>query len=137
MIFVPALAADFRRNAGVAPVVKTRFDGYRAYRVSLLAYALDDEGATGRVGEPHRQDFLVFRRIVPALHRFRVGEFEDDDPFRVRSAFDQFSGATAGQEAAAILRKRGVDRRAIGREPCLVCDLVFGDELGRHVRFPC
>jgi hypothetical protein len=98
-------------------------------QIFALAHALDDEGAAGRIVEPHGQDFLVFGRIVPALHRRSVGEFEDDDPFRLRSAFDQCGRAAAGQEAAAILLQRGVDRRAIAREPGLVCDLVFGDEI--------
>ena len=55
-----------------------------------LACAFDDEGAAGRVVEPARQDFLVFRRVVPALHRGPVGDFEGDNPFQLRSAFDQF-----------------------------------------------
>jgi hypothetical protein len=80
-------------------------------RFSPLVYALDDEGASGRVVEAHAQDFLVFRRIVPALHRRNVGEFEDDDAFGLRSAFDQFGRAAPCQVAAAILRDRGGDRR--------------------------
>jgi hypothetical protein len=55
-----------------------------------LTPALDDEGAAGRIVEPARQDFLVFRGIVPALERRRIGEFEDDDPLGFRPAFDQF-----------------------------------------------
>jgi hypothetical protein len=51
-----------------------------------LAHALDDEGAARQVVEPHGQDILVFRRIVPALNRRLVGEFEDDDAFGLRSA---------------------------------------------------
>ena len=85
--------------------------GYKAPSLQRLAYALDDEGAAGRVVEPHGQDFLVFRRIVPALDRRGVGEFEDDDAFRLRSALDQFGRAAPGQVAAAILRNRGGDRR--------------------------
>jgi hypothetical protein len=87
----------------------------RPYRCYRLAYAFDNEGAAGRVVEPARQYFLIFGRIVPALHRRRVREFEDDDPFGRRSAFDEFGGAAAGQEAAAILRNRGGDRRPVGR----------------------
>jgi hypothetical protein len=56
------------------------------------------------------KDFLVFRRIVPARDRRLVGEFEDDDPFRLRSAFYQFGRAAPCQEAAAILFERGADR---------------------------
>jgi hypothetical protein len=78
-------------------------------QIFALAHALDDEGASGRVVEPHGQDFLVSRRIVPALDRLLVGEFEDDDPFRLRSAFDQFGRAAPCQEAAAILFERGAD----------------------------
>ena len=73
-----------------------------------LVGAFDDEDAAGRVGEPDRQNFLVFRRVVPAFRRCGIGEFEDDDPLWLGSAFDEFGGAAAGQVAAAILG----DRRA-------------------------
>ena len=46
-----------------------------------------------RVVEPARQDFLVFGRVVPALDRRFVGEVEDNNPFRLRSAFDQLGRA--------------------------------------------
>ena len=36
--------------------------------------ALDDKGASPRVGEPVGKDLLVFRRVVPALERGRVGK---------------------------------------------------------------
>jgi hypothetical protein len=52
-----------------------------------------------------------------SLHRGRVGEFEDDDPFQLQSAFDQFDRAAPDQEAAAMLRNRSADRRPIGLEP--------------------
>jgi hypothetical protein len=97
-----------------------------------LAHALDDEGAAGRIVEAHRQYLLVLRRIVPALHRCGVGEFEDDHPFRLRSALDQFGSAAAGPVAAAILRDRGGDRRPIGLEPGRVGNIEFGDEIGRY-----
>jgi hypothetical protein len=44
--------------------------------------------------------YLVFGRIVPALDRLFVGEFEDGDPFRLRSAFDQFGRAAPCLEYA-------------------------------------
>jgi hypothetical protein len=77
----------------------------------ILAYALNDDGASGRVVEPAGEDFLIFRRVVPALARRCVGEFEDDDAFGLRSALDQFGCTGAGQEATAILLDRGADRR--------------------------
>ena len=80
-------------------------------RVSPLADALNNKGAARRVVDPAGQDFLVFGGIVPALERRFVREFEDDDAFGLGSAFDQFGCAGAGQEAAAILRDRGPDRR--------------------------
>src|SRR6266478_125742 len=101
--------------------------------VSKLAHAFDDEGTAGRVGEPGRQYFLVFRRIVPALHRRDVGEFEDDHPFRLRSAFGQFGSTAPGQVAAAILCDGGGNRRPIGLVPGGVGNVDFGDEIGRHV----
>jgi hypothetical protein len=81
-----------------------------------LTRAFHNEGAAGGVVEPHGEDFLVFGRIVPALYRRRVGEFEDDDPFRLRSAFDQFGRAAPCQIASAILRDRGGDRRLSGTD---------------------
>jgi hypothetical protein len=77
-------------------------------RFDPLAHALNDEGASGRVVEPAWQDLLVFRRVVPALERSFVGEFQDDDAFGLRLAFDQFGRAGPRQETAAIL----LDRRA-------------------------
>jgi hypothetical protein len=53
-----------------------------------LAHAFDDDGAAGRVVEPAWQDLLVFGRVVPALERRRVGEFEHDDPCRLRPALE-------------------------------------------------
>src|SRR5689334_17712170 len=58
--------------------------------MAWLACALDDEGAGGRVIETAGQDFLVFGGIVPAPERRLVGEFDDDDAFGLRPAFDQF-----------------------------------------------
>jgi hypothetical protein len=69
-------------------------------RFSPLAYALDDEGASGRVVDPARQDLLVFGQTVPAFDRLFVGEFEDDDPFRLRFAFDQIGRAAPCLEYA-------------------------------------
>ena len=81
---------------------------------TLVSYALDDKGARGRIIEAARQDFLVFGGIVPALERSRVGEFQDDDAFGLRPAFDQFGRAGPRQETAAILLDRRADRRAVG-----------------------
>jgi hypothetical protein len=50
--------------------------------------------------------------------------------------FDQFGGAAPCQEAAAILRDHGGDRRPLGLHRFLVGDLEFDDEIGRHVRLP-
>jgi hypothetical protein len=103
-------------------------------RRARLAYALDDECASGRVVEPHGQDFLIFWRIVPALDRRGVREFKDDNAFGLRSAFDQFSRAAPAEEAAALLFKRGGDRRPVGIHPGLVGGLQFGDEIGRQLK---
>src|ERR1700732_840156 len=89
---------------GWRPALRTRYQS----QIFALAHALNDEGASGRVVEPHGQDFLVFGRIVPALDRLLVGEFEDDDAFRLRSAFDQFGRAAPWHVPAAILRRVSV-----------------------------
>src|SRR5215472_9622051 len=102
----------------------------------MLADALDDEGACGRVVEPAGQDFLVLGRVVPAPERCRVGEFQDDDPFWLWPAFDQFGRAGAGEEATAILLDRGADRRPIGLHRGIVRDLEFDNEVGGHGGLP-
>jgi hypothetical protein len=71
--------------------------------------------------------------MVPALDFGGVGEFEDDDPFRLRSAFEQLGGSTPGQVAAAVLRDRGGDSGAIRLISRRVGDFDFSDEIGRHV----
>jgi hypothetical protein len=85
----PGASHDARDRSGLRQFLKTG----RHVKLSPLAHALDDERAAGRVVESHGQDFLVFRRIVPALDRRDIGEFEDDDAFGLRSAFDQFGRA--------------------------------------------
>jgi hypothetical protein len=47
--------------------------------------------------------FWYSGELYQRFHRGRVGEFEDDDPFRLRSAFDEFGGADAGQEYCVIV----------------------------------
>src|SRR6516225_2030472 len=74
---------------------------------------------------------------VPALRCRGVGEFEDDDPFRLGSAFKQLGGGTPGQIAATVLRDRGGDRRAIRLISARVGDLKFRDEIGRHFASCC
>src|SRR5690348_11157140 len=69
--------------------------------------ALDDEGAGLRIGQPVRQNLLVFGRIVPALQSGAVCEFEDDDALWRGAALDQLGGAAAAQELAAILCQGG------------------------------
>ena len=105
-------------------------------RFDPLADALDNEGACGRVVEPAGQDLLVFRRIVPALERRRVAEFQDGDALRLGPALDQFGGAGPYEEAAAILLDRGADRRPVGLHRGRVGDLEFDDELGGHSGLP-
>jgi len=48
------------------------------------AHALDNKGSADRVVELAGEDFLVFEAIVPTLERRLVGEFQDDDAFRLR-----------------------------------------------------
>ena len=70
----------------------------------LLTHALDRKDATDRVGKPNPENFLVLRRIVPALHCRQVRKLEDDDLFQLRSTFDQLRRSAAGKKAATILR---------------------------------
>src|SRR5260370_9681477 len=120
------MSAVSRRTSVIASSVATKQCGRRKRKAASapdcfatlamtgwvrLAHAFDDEGTAGRIGEPDRQYFLVFRRMVPALHRRGVGEFENDDSLRLQSALDQFGGAASRQVAAAILCDRGGSRR--------------------------
>src|SRR5215472_8725275 len=65
-----------------------------------LAYALDDEGAAGRVVEPGRQDFLVFGRVVPALER----RFVRRERLRRNRRDDAGGGAVAPVELERLYR---------------------------------
>src|SRR5271166_4526491 len=76
------------RTTGVLPTVSRMFANLRPMVFLRGDRLRKADGAAGRGGEPDRQYFPVFWRIVPAFHRRRVGKFEDDDPFRLRSAFD-------------------------------------------------
>src|SRR5262249_12702260 len=98
---------------------------------SSLTCALDGKGAGSRIVEPARQDFLVFRRIVPALEPRGVGEFDDDNTFRLRPTFDQFGLAAADQKATPILLDSRADRRPVGLHPGLIGDLQFDDDISR------
>src|SRR5712691_3532625 len=98
--------------------------------------AFDDEGAAGAVGEAARQDLLELGRVVPALHRGSVGEFEDDDGFRLRAALDQLGGAAPGQEAAAILRQCGGNGGPVRLHPGGIMNFEFDDKIGWHRLLP-
>src|ERR1700676_4838953 len=104
--------------------------------IGLPSDSFDDVGAALRGGEAARQYFLVLRRVVPALDRGAVGKFEDDDAFRFRAALDQFARSAPREEAAAILRERGGDGRAVKLQRRQGGEFEFGNEIGRHRVLP-
>ena len=80
--------------------------------------------------------FLVLGRVVPALDRCPVGEFENHDAFRFRTAFEQVGRATTRQEPSAILRQGSGDGSPIFRHTLDVGDIEFRYEIGRHFALP-
>src|SRR5581483_5163744 len=61
-----------------------------------------------------------------------VGELDNDDPLRLRPAFDQLGLAAAADETAAVLLDAGAGERAIGVVGGRIGDLDLGEDIGGH-----
>src|SRR5712691_9508584 len=70
--------------------------------------------------------------MVPALRRFGVGEFDDDDPLRLGGAFEQVSVAAAHDIAPAEAGDAGCGERRVGFVSGRVSHLNVGDHISGH-----
>ena len=90
-----------------------------------LAYALDDEGAAGRVVEPGRRDFLVFGRVVPALER----RFVRRERLRRNRRDDAAGGGVFPPVLAALARRQEQYGYALGRIVSMPASLGYDHEV--------
>ena len=95
----------------------------------VLARSVDQEHPAAGGGLPDLKRGLVFIGLVPAARCASIGELDNDDPLRLRFAFQQIHPAATHDKAAAEPRDAGRCERPVFFISGLIGDLDFGNDV--------